>query len=516
MKTILLVDDEFPARQLVKAMLPWEETGFAIAYEAKNGAEAFALYQTHRPDLVISDIQMPVMDGLELLTAIRQIDAQQPFIILSCYERFDYARQVIRLGGLDYLIKDTLTPDVLYTALQRVRHHQRPEPAPEGAAPPGPKAGGFLLSAPLEQWLETGNSEALLQALQPEAEHWQYLFASVRAENAPRLKGEDWPLACLPFSVKKLGVCSLPSGEVLLLALFDKQMEAGQLRRSRHELLHALKCMLENAGKGTVTMGVSAVHSSFLELPKARKESEDALRYRLFLGLGNILYFSPLHNASHATQQRHLEARIANLRSALSSNSFPTVAEELEKLYRSDLSGVMQLHYLDQLNTILWGIFTEEQLLRGHTGEDTPALHKLEEIQNSTVEEMKASFLALFRAQVEQGERPEAGPYSQRIRQIIGYIQENLQEDMGLESLAAHFQTHKAHLARTFKEETGMGVHEFIRRRRVEKAQELLLYSQYRVNEIVYQVGFKNPQNFYTLFTRYVGLTPRAYREKFG
>lgn len=121
MKTVMLVDDERPARELLKLSIDWEKAGFRILWEARNGRQALEQYQQQKPDLIITDVQMPVMDGLELLKEIKRICPSQNIVILSCHENFSYARQALKYGVMDYLIKDALTEETLYSLLEAVK-----------------------------------------------------------------------------------------------------------------------------------------------------------------------------------------------------------------------------------------------------------------------------------------------------------------------------------------------------------------------------------------------------------
>ncbi len=121
MHTVMLVDDERPARELLKLLINWDDAGFSIVCEASNGADALQKYRVYKPDLVIIDIQMPVMGGLELMQIIREECATQIFTVLSCHELFDYARAALKLGACDYLIKDSLTPKELLATLKKAQ-----------------------------------------------------------------------------------------------------------------------------------------------------------------------------------------------------------------------------------------------------------------------------------------------------------------------------------------------------------------------------------------------------------
>ncbi len=120
MYTVLIVDDEDPARNMLDLLLDWEKAGFRIIGKAENGRKAIEIYNRKHVDLVITDIQMPVMDGIELIAQIKEKKPDQSIVVLSCHESFAYAQQVLRLGVEDYLIKDMLTGEQLKECLDRV------------------------------------------------------------------------------------------------------------------------------------------------------------------------------------------------------------------------------------------------------------------------------------------------------------------------------------------------------------------------------------------------------------
>lgn len=115
-RTILIADDEYTARKMLRIHLEQLE-GYTIVGEASNGQKALELFRSLKPDILITDIQMPIMNGLDLIEAIRAEKEDQIVIILSCYESFLYAQRAIRLGVRDYLIKDMITSSDLEKCL---------------------------------------------------------------------------------------------------------------------------------------------------------------------------------------------------------------------------------------------------------------------------------------------------------------------------------------------------------------------------------------------------------------
>ena len=108
MYTILIVDDEFPARRLMHMLIePLQD--FSVIAEADNGDDALKLWRSLKPDVLLTDIEMPRMNGLDLIENVRRENPDQLIVILSCYESFSYAQRAMRLGVKDYLVKDMTT-----------------------------------------------------------------------------------------------------------------------------------------------------------------------------------------------------------------------------------------------------------------------------------------------------------------------------------------------------------------------------------------------------------------------
>lgn len=105
MLKILIAEDEELIRKGIVLTVDWASLGCIVTAEAANGAEALEMMDQHKPDLIITDLKMPVMDGIEMLEVLRKRGDQTPVIILTAYDSFDYARSALRLGAVDYLLK---------------------------------------------------------------------------------------------------------------------------------------------------------------------------------------------------------------------------------------------------------------------------------------------------------------------------------------------------------------------------------------------------------------------------
>lgn len=115
---MLVVDDEREIRDYIAGMPEWADIRCTVAAVAANGAEALTLARTIRPDIVLTDIRMPVMDGIALAEAIRKEQPELPIVFLSAYNEFEYARQAIRLGAVDFITKPFVAADLVWAVKQ--------------------------------------------------------------------------------------------------------------------------------------------------------------------------------------------------------------------------------------------------------------------------------------------------------------------------------------------------------------------------------------------------------------
>lgn len=105
MLKVLLVDDEAPILNNLKRVLPWQEMGMEVVGMARSGMDALRIAEEEQPDLVLSDIRMPVMDGLTFVGKLRELGLDSEVLLLTGYQEFDYAREAIRLGVKEYICK---------------------------------------------------------------------------------------------------------------------------------------------------------------------------------------------------------------------------------------------------------------------------------------------------------------------------------------------------------------------------------------------------------------------------
>ena len=117
MKQALLVDDDYLVRSYLKMLPSWEKAGFVIAADVRDGEEALECLKKEEFDLIVTDIAMPLMDGIELIREIRKTDRNIYIIVLSCHDEFEYVKKAMKEGADEYVLKNTLNEETLYQLL---------------------------------------------------------------------------------------------------------------------------------------------------------------------------------------------------------------------------------------------------------------------------------------------------------------------------------------------------------------------------------------------------------------
>ncbi|WP_312641311.1 response regulator [Hydrogenoanaerobacterium sp.] len=518
MKTVLIVDDERPARELLKMTLDWTEAGFLAPLEARNGAEAFSIYEQHRPDLIITDIQMPVMDGLELIRKIRLISPTQDIVILSCHESFFYAREAIQLGVLDYLIKDALTSSDLLDILLRIPSSGA-KPKPTSQLPVLPITQPSLLSRALRENLSPSQITALLQPLLQQGQ--SFFCCAIKPEDPAHLVTDV--SGSIEAEIRQIlqgfdggEVCQIQNSVFLVLAFVAKDFSRMSLFNRRCNIIQDIRVALEQFSFHHVTVGVSCPSKEPIALCQAIDEAQQALSSRAFFGKGRTIYFDPAQSGSRAAQLEILELRIEQVKNALENSDIELLSREVSALYKKDLQGMQQYNYLQHINTVLLGMLTQgcsanEISYRDVFCTDTVSMDIVEQLE--TVDKMCTWYLERFAMLITAVQKQEQLMHSPRTQRIKSYISENYCKDISLDTIADTFNIHKVYLAKIFKKETGQSVNEHIRMLRIERAKELLCRDDTRISDLVGMLGFNNPQTFYNIFKRSVGVSPKEYRD---
>ena len=533
MLRIFLAEDETIIRETLRDTMPWAQCGYTFVGEAGDGEMALPLIQQAKPDVLITDIRMPFMDGLALSKLVLQEFPQMKVIILSGYDDFEYAQTAIGLGVERYLLKP-ITKSTLMTVLQEVREKIQGERAQQNYLAQFRQEAQDYEQYARRRFLERIVAGQLsVQEIYEQAEKLDldlraqvYDLALVSAvpessntetysEQGARIRDE-----MVSYFLKHpeyiLFRWNLTSYAVLLLGR-QENMEAIVSR-----CVNKVRQLYQTFGPelswyvavGTPTRRLSALPGCFEEvsrlwayrhiLPEQHILSAETVK--TFTGTGSD------HDLSGLDMSKISPAMLTGVLQNASAQEIPSFVDEYIHSLEEALESGPFCQYL-----MLSARFTATQFVEGLGVEQREYLSGLGCLgmvgQQISVDDLKRYLSDILLQAIKLRDRVTGSQYSGQLKQAVRYIDEHYRcEDISLNRVAKEVDLSPNYLSAVFSQEMGTTFVEYLTARRMEKARELLRHSDLRSGEIAAAVGYKDSHYFSFLFKKTQGCTPRDYR----
>lgn len=529
----IIVDDELLMRIGLKWMLDWESLGFRLVGEASNGQEALELAERLRPSLIITDIKMPVMDGLALIREASRLLPDCQFVIMSVLDEFQYAQEAIRLGASDYLIKGDIKPEQLQQVLAGVRRNLEKLWA---------SGGGSVLAGELKEGIgylkETLFKELISgfrggeevaerrEALHIALEDGPILLTKLRIDRFEevRQKYQEQDEKLLRYAVVNVIeelVSRSWNREIIIESsseylLFMNLPASGEASRETLDSLFAtlVQAMRDFLGI-SVSLGVSAPASGFHALKRAFQEAEAAIG-ELFFREEAVRYCEPeAHGGQRETRELHLDqAEMAEFRRLVLTDD--EGARRYAETIRSRCVGgayseksVRQL-YARLLLLIMSAYPHAPEEQGGAEGQRLTPYERI--LLAERLVDLHELLLETLRHQRDSRELDAVQPksYAQQACDIV--IERYADEDISLQTVADAISVNASYLSRVFKQEIGVTFVSFLTRLRIDQAKYYLKQRHLKIYEVASRVGYSNTTYFSKLFKKVTGVSPEEYR----
>lgn len=518
MITALIVDDEMLSIRMMENILDWNSLGIQIVGTAQNGIEALTKFHTLNPNIIITDIQMPDLNGLEFIRKVRESSAQTEFILISAYADFDYVKKAIELGSSNYILKP-VDEFELETTLKKITAKISNKKAEEknavknwighekqvlyrymvngtnplAAAKSISNLGIQISSYAIFDFILSDHSinEYTHNNLQLEA---QMGFIMERMTSVMNQFGrslvfdyEDYRWTALLFECE---AADLPWCAEKMVAFFSEEIrrdinvcfshlgrELSELPELYHHLRHLSRFSFFIGDEPVLGYGYNCVEKRFeqMDLLPFSKKLTAALQGGDVEEAGRILDEVLLLSSNADPASLHLFIDFCY-------NSFCVIREKLisdDKLSEED-HDILNLSYKDisQISTV---------------GEMSQFMNRL---------------LLRFTGDIKAA-KPK---YSTLVEAGIQYLQSNYDRNLSLEEVCAHLSVSKNYFSYLFKRETGQNLWAYLTDIRLSKSKELLRTTDLKSYEVAYKVGYDNPSYFSKLFKKSTGYTPNEFR----
>lgn len=495
---VLIVDDEEIICEWLQFCIS-QNPACELAGAAHNGREALELFRAAQPDLVLTDIKMPVMDGLELLHAIRATGSAAKVVMLTAFADFDMARQALREGADEYLLKTEMQNDALQQLLGRMSRQCNLQ---SGAGLVGSAQAHAVIRKILRR--EGELSEADLAELRRCGVRWRDngLFA----------------LAVWKQHLMGAGLAFPPQGPAHHVAGFDYTdriyVMVGNLPRALSETdkarqltLYAQKTQQMNG----CMVGVSATTDQMRQIPNLARQAAFSLAQGFYTGQTR-LYEPQKPLAALQEQARLWKARATALRAQLYQQRPTQRCESLQAFLRE--TAEEKLPAVELVSKFCTDLFEQFYLEAREAGIALPPPEEARERLAQSVSMAETTALVMdFARQCARAVQPEK-PRSKAVNLAVEYIRRNFAQPLSLEEVAANVYLNPEYFSRVFKEEMGVTFVNFLTELRLAHSVRLLETTALRVQDVAQQVGYPNVSYFSTTFKKRYGMSPYEYRRQ--
>ena len=530
MYKLVLVDDESDIREGLMEVVPFEQLGFTVVGQASNGLEALQLCEKLAPDLVVTDIRMPLMDGLTLCRRLHALLPTTCFIILSGYDDFEYARQAIAFKSLDYLLKPISSPEFTQ-ALTQARLKMDEERALLRDVTR--LRAYFNESLPLlrEMFLSgllSGGMDARVAAR--EAARYeltlsapQYVAAVLRlpeGERAQEFASDAELLKLAVINILRETLAPLATAYVfhfedMIAALLLLPDESEAAFSQAHDAMEQARKTIEHYMEMSVAIGLGAPCYRLEDLHVCARQAVSALDQNLLRGGGETLCASDLEPGAH-TELTVNEAQLRQLGSALKMADRKAARDTLSAMLTACAASQptpqsYRAYLLEILLTLIRAARDMNIEMDIIGGANEGMLRTL--MRGPDVEKAEATLTGLtdrLCAQIQEG---RAGASAQLVHQAEDYLAAHYaEEDLSVERLCRHLHISPSYFSALFKRERKVTFHQALTALRMDRAMTLLTSTEQRTSEVAAAVGIPDPSYFSYAFKHYFGVSPSQAR----
>ena len=532
---IFLVEDEVVMRNGIKNNIPWEKEGLLFAGEASDGELAYPLIKKVQPDILITDIRMPFMDGLELSELVKKEFPRIKIIILSGYNEFDYAKQAIHIGVTDYLLKP-ITASKLLEAVKKVAEvieREREEEnmleryrleMAENTVLDRQRLFKDLVTSRIsfKEALERGEQ----LGMELSASFYQLMLFKL-IPSGPSSVWSDRVLSCQEAIEERMEgrqhILVFDRGEEGWAFILTGESEQEVERRTR-DCAAGLGDLVRTYKDIQFFGSIGGCVNRLGDLQQSYGQAGRAFASRFFSEMNQVVSYSEMEQvysaAGEAIDIHSVDGSKVNrrtlehfLKQGTVEEAVSFVEEYFQNIGEKNYHSFMFRQYIIMDCYLCARTFLEElgMDMKNLPREVTDMEGTLKE--SHSMETLKERLVSLFKETMSLRDGQTASKYSQVLEEAMAFIRENYaKEEISLNTVASRVNISPSYFSSIFSQEMGVTFVEYLTSVRMERAKELLMCSNMKTTEIGYEVGYKDSHYFGYLFKKTVGCTPKEYR----
>lgn len=530
---VMIVDDEIVISEGIKQAIDWQSYGMEVCAVAGSGNEALEIMELCPPDIVILDIMLNDMDGLEVLDLVRHKYPNTYVILISGYDDFGYAQRAIELNAFCYLLKPLDENQLREKLLQisenikkRFEKLKRDRELNERLRESIPiLRDKFLYEIVMGKNTNKSSIDSKADFLEVDLKAGQYAVIILELSNVDYRNEYDKNLMkyavmdictgtfsgaykCYPFNIQ----------ENIGLLICADSMEQSEIR----EMCCNIRDKVNRTLGILLTVGVGRPCNELLSVQYSYGEAADALEYKIIMGLNRIIDSEAIYKSANKKYEHNLlkevfDKRSDELKIALKAMNNKTVysitAEIISALHTSINNNIKNCNRnLLILSSYLTGIVISLDVNVDRIFEEGKELYGTFR-QLETIEKIKECIEAFFRRIMENLKDRQKDSNNSYVDKALECIKENLNGEISLTTVADSLYVSSNYLSRIFRQKMGEPFIEYTIRLKMNEAKRLLETSNQKVYEIANELNYKDVNYFTKTFKRTFGVTPSEYRE---
>ncbi|WP_019637499.1 response regulator transcription factor [Paenibacillus fonticola] len=509
MWNVLLVDDEPLVLEGLRTMIAWEKYGFQICGEALNGSEAFRIIRDCQPELVFTDIHMPVLSGLDLIEQCNQLLPKPPkFVVLSGYDDFSYARTAMRQKVAEYLLKPIDDEDI-NNLLIKLNTNISDEIAAEQSEV---KQQGLVVNHVVNRLIQ-GESNPILEHQAVKSLH---LRDNAQLQclliEAPDMAVDLKAWTAAHFAQEAVHTFRDNAGRTGLLIQLEASLD-DMAEEAAMELYKQLPARAEQP----VLIAVSSQMGGIRSISKLYRQAAEIISAKQGQGRSGVFYYCG-YPAAGTREVQHRE-KFDVLFNRVAEGNAENIRASVQEFFASFASHPYRIEtaraYVVNLELMIC------QRIAEMNGEPDTLMKKLQQAYGSLGDiadyvTMKNYVLHLSVQAAVCLRQLRQENEGNTIFHVIQYVDREFRGKLQLKELARQFHMNATYLGQLFKKNTGKSFNTYLNDRRIEEAKRLLKRTQTKISDIAVQVGYPNTDYFIHKFKQSTGVLPSAYKQDAG
>ncbi|WP_028549834.1 response regulator [Paenibacillus sp. UNC451MF] len=532
-KLVIIDDDQIILRGLTGS-IPWEQHGLEVVATAMDGEEGLEAVEKHRPHIVITDIRMPFMDGLELTESIKAKYPDTKIILMTSYDEFEFARKALKLKVYDFVLKPVENDKLLEVALRAAEEWEQEQSLAKKVMEGVPFLKQRFYENLLRGKYKQEEIEEELRFLELTLDGSVYtvilLIADDYFETGSKNRfGQELLKYCIQNvalevmaseSEAEAGVNGLVieymEDEIAMIYCSEEDEQAAE-RRTFH-IAELIRQHVNKYLKTTITVGIGSIASELSGIAAAYREAKAATEFRHLTGTNQVLtYRDTLIKSEESVVQSAAEGWEASLalktKLGLEQEAMQVIDEIESELVVKQPMTLERLRLLGiEIVFIIANAFqdwSEPPYAKEAVEQMFQELH-----QQRTAKEMFERIRAFLSEITVTVNDRRSRQQQQMVDQAVVFIQQHyMQEGLSLQDVADHVHLSTNYLSMIFKKEAGINFSDFLMETRMNNAIRLLRSAELKTYEVAQQVGYSNPQYFSVIFKKFTGKTPSEFKQ---